>query len=307
MNAREITMALGGSWHGSYGMAMCPCHDDGNAPGLKITDDDRKNDGIDLHCFAGCDWREVKAELRERDLLAEFSGSTSSSNRTCRHRETKPNPLPSKGGADDDDTRQRVAQAGEIWRRSEPATGTKVETYLRTRAITLPPPPSIRFHSDLTYGPIGTGFPAMVAAVQRLDRSISAIHRTFLLPDGSAKANVGSPKMALGPLGSGAVRLAKTGPVLGLAEGIETALSAMQLFDVPCWVALGSRLDRVALPESVRHVVIFADNGDAGREAAGKAVEAFNSRGLKVTLRQPPETFGDWNDALVALEKERQL
>jgi hypothetical protein len=90
-----------------------------------------------------------------------------------------------------------------------------------------------------------------------------------------------------------------------LAEGIETALSAMQLFDEPTWAALGSRLDHVALPESVRHVIIYADNGDAGLVAAHKAVKAFTHQGLRVTLRLPPEEYSDWNDALVALAKEQ--
>jgi hypothetical protein len=43
MTAHEITTALGGAWHGSYGMAQCPSHDDGRTPGLKITDDARKD------------------------------------------------------------------------------------------------------------------------------------------------------------------------------------------------------------------------------------------------------------------------
>ncbi len=51
--------------------------------------------------------------------------------------------------------------------------------------------------------------------------------------------------------------------------------------------------------------MIFADNGQAGREAANKAAETFTSQGRRVTLRLPPEGFGDWNDALVALQAER--
>ncbi len=46
MNAREITKALEGSWHGSYGLCQCPAHDDGRTPALKITDDARKDDGV---------------------------------------------------------------------------------------------------------------------------------------------------------------------------------------------------------------------------------------------------------------------
>lgn len=35
MTSREIVAALGGRWHGSYGMAPCPVHDDGT-PSLSI-------------------------------------------------------------------------------------------------------------------------------------------------------------------------------------------------------------------------------------------------------------------------------
>ena len=270
MNALTITRALGGRWCGSYGLCQCVCHDDGTSPGLKITDDERKDDAIDVHCFAGCDWRDVKAALRERDLLPEFSGSTAPPARTRQRRKARsPKSTISPVTVDGDgDTSQRTAQAREIWQRSEPAVGTKVEVYLRARAITLPPPASLRLHPALRYGPTGTSFPAMVAAVQNPDSSISAVHRTFLLPDGGGKANVSSPKMALGPLGSGAVRLAKAGPVLGLSEGIETALSAQQLFGLPCWAALGSRFVRVALPDIVAHVVLYADNGSAGVDSS---------------------------------------
>ncbi len=37
MNAQEITKALGGHWHGSYGTAKCPCHDD-HEPSLSVRD-----------------------------------------------------------------------------------------------------------------------------------------------------------------------------------------------------------------------------------------------------------------------------
>ena len=298
MNAQELTRALGGRWHGSYGMAQCPTHDDGRTPALKVSDDKRKDDGIDLHCFAGCDWRDVKDDLRERGLLPAAAMAApqrrrSSSTRRC-HVDNKPA-----------DRNQHSPHALEIWRDSVIVTDTKVATYLRARAITLPPPPSLRFHPNLTYTPTGTAFPAMVAAVQGADRRITAVHRTYLLPSGADKAPLSAPKMALGPLGSGAVRLARAAKNLGLAEGIETALSAMQLFGVPCWAALGSRLDRVSLPDAVRRVVIYADNGEAGLQAANKAIEAFTGQGRKVTLRLPPDGYGDWNDALKALEREQ--
>ena len=92
---------------------------------------------------------------------------------------------------------------------------------------------------------------------------------------------------------------------MGIAEGIETAMSAMQLFDLPCWAAIGCRLNKIELPEFVSEIVIFADNGAAGRDIAMRAVRVFTARGRKVTMRRPPDDYGDWNDALRALEMER--
>ena len=68
MNAEDLTRALGGHWHGSYGTARCPVHDD-RSPSLSV------RDGVDgepvFNCFAGCDWRDIKDMLRADGLLPE--------------------------------------------------------------------------------------------------------------------------------------------------------------------------------------------------------------------------------------------
>src|SRR5262245_30184943 len=71
MDARAITEALCGRWQGRYGLCRCPAHNDKN-PSLKISDDPHKLDGIDLICFAGCAWQDVKIELTQRGLLTDF-------------------------------------------------------------------------------------------------------------------------------------------------------------------------------------------------------------------------------------------
>ena len=68
MDARAITKALGGTWHGRYGSCPCPAHAD-KMPSMKVRDDARKGDGIDVHCFAGCDWKDIKAYLAKCGLL----------------------------------------------------------------------------------------------------------------------------------------------------------------------------------------------------------------------------------------------
>ena len=59
---------------------------------------------------------------------------------------------------------RRTEAALAIWRGSQSAEGTPVETYLRSRGLTIPVPPSIRFHAGLKH-PSGGVWPAMVALV----------------------------------------------------------------------------------------------------------------------------------------------
>jgi DNA primase len=189
----------------------------------------------------------------------------------------------------DVEAERRRADALAIWRATAPIVGTIAETYLRAaRGVGLTLPDCLRFHPRLAIGPRDLGeAPAMVAAVTDLAGALVAIQRTFLLPDGSGKAAIDRPKRALGPVGQGAVCLAPPGMVTGLAEGVETGLSAMELFRVPVWCALGSNLGRVILPDRVRNVAIFADRGEAGERAAEIAASSLHRQGRKVAVRFP--------------------
>jgi hypothetical protein len=100
-------------------------------------------------------------------------------------------------------------------------------------------------------------------------------------------------------LGTLTVRLGPAGPVLGIAEGIETGLSATQIFDVPVWCSLSAaRLHRLQLPPEAVEIHIFGDNGERGYEAAELAARVFLVQGRRIVKRFPPEHFGDWNDVL---------
>ena len=215
----------------------------------------------------------------------------------------RPRPAP-KVEKQDKDATKRTEAALAIWRASRPAPQTPVESYLWNRSITISVPPTLRYNPGVRYERSGLCLPCMVAAVQAPDRRVVAVHRTWVRSDGRGQAGVASPKKALGPIGVGAVRLGPAQPALGLAEGVETALSIMQLFGIPVWAALGSRMDRIELPDNVIEVQIFGDNGKRGHEAAEKAADNFMNQGQRVVLRFPPVPFGDWNDALQALCKE---
>jgi phage/plasmid primase-like uncharacterized protein len=141
----------------------------------------------------------------------------------------------------------------------------------------------------------------MLAGVAGPDRRIVAVQRTYLVPDGAAKAFVTAPRLTLGPLAAGAVRLAPPGPTLAIAEGVETALSFSAITGVPCWASLSAeRLHRVELPEIAQTVIIAADHDEPGIKAAKRAAAHYRSVGREVRIEAPDLPGFDWNDVLRA-------
>jgi hypothetical protein len=120
MDARGITEALGGRWQGHYGLCRCPAHGD-KTPSLKIRDDHHRADGIDLVCFAGCGWQEVKTALQRQGLLVDFRSETPRWSRTAEVVEVL-GKIPSPGIEATSD--QRKALALKIWQASAPLPDT---------------------------------------------------------------------------------------------------------------------------------------------------------------------------------------
>ena len=232
MNAQEIVKALGGRWHGSYGTAGCPAHEDKN-PSLSV------RDGADgepvFTCFAGCDWRDIKDVLRARGLLPERGAA--------RPPPRRPPRVP-KPRAVNIDQQQRSEFARRKWHEAVLLTDTPADVYLRQRGLKLGPdgwPPSLRYHAALKHGPTGLLLPALVAAVAIWPgHEVVGLHRTFLRADGRDKAPVSGNKMMLGKCAGGAARLAPAGPELVLSEGIETGLSVQQATGLPVWATLST-------------------------------------------------------------------
>jgi putative DNA primase/helicase len=170
------------------------------------------------------------------------------------------------------------------------ASGTK-QTLISTLSMS-------RYHPRVPYLGRGKRSATLMAAVRRSDGCVTAVQVTFL-DDRCDKLSWGRARDNIGPLGAGAVRLFPPGEVLGLAEGVEDALSATQLTNIPCWAVLGAgRLGAVGLPSKVREVHLFADDDDPGRKGAANAREHFLRGGRTVVVRFPPEGAKDWNDVL---------
>jgi putative DNA primase/helicase len=185
-----------------------------------------------------------------------------------------------------------------------PIAGTVAEAYLWGRGITCPVTGDLQFHPNLKHWESGVVYPAIVAIVRNQEGEQVAIHRTWLNGDGGGKAPIEKPRMMLGPVVGGAVRLADVGSdnVVGVAEGIETALSTMAACpSLPVWAALSANgLERVVLPPEIQSVVILADNdvSGVGLRAAEALAERLVAEERGVRIAMPPEIGDDFNDLL---------
>lgn len=196
--------------------------------------------------------------------------------------------------------RETVAEARDIWTASAPAVGTAVQQYLASRGLTLPIPDTIRF-ARLRYGRKGQMHPCLVALVTDAAGNSIGIQRTYLNAAGTGKAAVPKPKLSLGHVRGGAIRLAP-GSVSGLmlTEGVEDALSLMQMEGRAAWAAAGAgMLAAMKLPPVINSVVIGADSDATGREAAGKAAHAFREQGRTVRIIYPLAPAKDFNEELM--------
>lgn len=203
------------------------------------------------------------------------------------------------------DEATKVARLRNVWVEARPLQpGDEAMHYLAGRGLVIESPPAcLRLHPGLPFfdgrNEVGT-FPALVARVVAPDGSGASLHRTYL--QGGRKAPVPSPRKLMPgrPIAGAAIRLAPAGEWLGIAEGIETALAAGQLFNCSVWSVISTAgIETFEPPAGVRTLTIFADNDGnyAGQAAAYALAHRLALRGFTVEVSIPPEA-GDWLDVL---------
>lgn len=179
-----------------------------------------------------------------------------------------------------------------------------VMEYLASRRLwPLPEGHTLRAHPSADYwneGEKAGRFPAIVARIVNGDGELVTAHITYVTPQGE-KLTEFEPRKILSPMTGHVGRASRLVPVtdtMGIAEGIETALSAMKLFGIPTWAALNSSLlAQFEPPAAIKNLVIFTDNDIAGLEATIKCMQSLQNR-VKTEYRKP--NGKDFNDDLRA-------
>jgi putative DNA primase/helicase len=181
--------------------------------------------------------------------------------------------------------------------------------YLDSRKLwPLPADCTLRAHPSVEYWDAGQRlgrYAALIAVVHDADGEVVTAHVTYLAAGRKLEAQ--APRKLLSPLtgrlGCAVHLVPPSDDCMGIAEGIETALSAEQLHGVPVWAALtAGLLAKFEPPDKVRRLLIFADADAAGLQAAARLLERLQGR-VCMELRTPAAGAKDWNDALMKCTK----
>jgi putative DNA primase/helicase len=279
----QIAKALQGTKSGGWVNIPGPGHSSADRS-LGIIFHRDAPDGFLLHSLAGDDLIDCR-----RYVIALLSGNAI--------------PTPEPTDALKTDGAKRIRAALKIWNEALPPGRSLVATYLAARRCPLPVQmvdgSVLRFHPKCRFG--SHSFPAMVALMRDvITGEPTGVHRTALMDDGSSKRIMPDDmpaKRMLGRAKGAVVMLNHPAPRMGIAEGIETALSASQIFGIPVW-SLMSADGIAACPviPGVKHLTIFADQDQAGLAAATKCAARYERAGIEGEIRYP--STGDWNSYL---------
>ena len=193
-----------------------------------------------------------------------------------------------------------------LWAASIPADDAVLSSLAARGLAQWTLPDCIRQHPGLAYWHADDNgdlhmlgrYPAMLAPIVSGGKLL-AIHRTYL-GDG-CKADVPTPKKltaASGPLAGACIPLDRPrGGVLGIAEGIETAVAASLGSGLPVVAAYcANALAGFTFPRCIERLVIFADHDPAGQKAAAALSHRATRAGLTPKTLTPSKPRSDWAD-----------
>lgn len=195
---------------------------------------------------------------------------------------------------------ERLTEWGlNLWDACSPLSGVAT-AYLAHRHCRIPPEDGhLRWHPALKH-PRGHIGPALVALVTEAETCQPlSLHRTWIHATG--KANVDTPRMPLAnhSLQGGCIRLWPDDMVthgLGIAEGIETALSLAWAY-TPVWATIDAgHMKKFPLLGGIQTLVIGQDQDPAGQDAAKACAHRWANADREVLITN--QSTNDLNDLI---------
>jgi hypothetical protein len=286
MTLHAIVAALGGDLYQGGHRANVP------APGHSASDRSvsllLSGGRVIIHGFGAAGWRAVRDDLRNAGFV-DAAGRLTGAGRAA---PSAPAP----------DRRVRVDTAARLWAGAVPLDGRDAASlYLRRRAITgAATPLELGFHPCApvaVYRREGRTRPALIARILDAQARLSAVELTYLEPNGLRATDLALSRKTVGVMPPGAaVRLAPAAADLLVGEGVITTLSAMDRFKRPGWALMAANnLAGWTPPPQVRRLLIAADRGRVGQDAAARLRRRLLGPGLEVAVLWPAAPFDDWN------------
>lgn len=205
------------------------------------------------------------------------------------------------------DVAKNIEQMRAVWSLGvQIVEGDPVHRYLKNRRIDhIPGQNCVRYVPRLKYDDSHVG-PAMVAKITAPDGTAANVHRTWLTADGRKADLEPCRKVMRGEIPAGsAIRFWAASSIMGIAEGIETALRASQKFNMPVWSVVNELgMQKFRPPENVTELVIFGDadfsyTGQAAAFLSAKEILVHRQRlkqDIKITVEIPKKLGTDWAD-----------
>ena len=240
------------------------------------------------------------------------------------HHQTSPKDDPKRSGKKITNESEIREWLNNLWSHSvalsDPAASV-ARRYLKDRHIldAALSAKGLRFNPALGYkdanGEFVGRYPGLTALVRDNEGKPVAIHRTFLTSDGKKLRLDGSgPSRKQTPAVSNSrgrvVCLADpVDGVLGLAEGLETALAVMQGAGVPVWSCLSAAMmPQFVPPKCVHTLMVFVDvdRSGAGYDAMQNLAKNMEAKGVRVIpmvpmlKRESDQKSIDWSNQLDA-------
>lgn len=297
MTLRAIVAALGGDlYQGGYRANVpAPGHSAGDRSISLLLSDGR----VVIHGFGGVDWQAMRDTLR-RDGFIDDTGRLTGAGRSALeparpdHRLRRQTAIALWGGAFAIGPNSPAGR--HLYRRA--ARGGAGVHDLRCH----PAAPVSVYRSG------GRTRPALVARISDVEDRLTAVELTYLDPNGAPASGLHLTRKTVGLVPRGAaVRLAPAAASMLVGEGVFTTLSAMDRFNLPGWALMAANNLAVwSPPVGVRRVLIAADRGVVGEQAAALLHHRLVASGVVARAVWPDPPFGDWNEAAMHTASKRR-